>query len=85
MTGAEPEGAPFEDAVELAGVLARSPTVARCFVETAFRYANGRAPGPADTCALDRLSARFGTSGGDMIDLAVALVTDESFFQRAGN
>jgi len=85
LTGAEPEGAPFRDAVELMGLLARSPTVKKCFVETAFRYAHGRAPGTIDSCTLQRLDARFGASGGDMIDLAVALTTDEYFFQRAGN
>jgi hypothetical protein len=85
LNGAEPEGAPFKDAVELMSVLAKSPTVRECFVATAFRYAQGRAPGSLDRCALDKLGTRFAGSGGDMIDLAVALVTDESFFQRAAN
>jgi hypothetical protein len=85
LTGAEPEGAPFRDAVELMGLLAKSPTVSKCFTETAFRYAHGREAGKPDACALQRLEARFGGSGGDMIDLAVAMTTDENFFQRAGN
>jgi hypothetical protein len=83
LTGAEPDGAPFQDAVGLMGLLAGSPTVKKCFVETAFRYALGRTADPADACTLDRLGKRFATSGGDMIDLTVALTTDESFFQRA--
>jgi hypothetical protein len=85
LTGAEPEGAPFQDAVGLMGLLAGSPTVKKCFVETAFRYAIGRAAGSLDACTVDRLGKRFAASGGDMIDLTVALTTDESFFQRAGN
>jgi hypothetical protein len=80
---AEPAGAPFADAVELMRVLARSPDVARCFVATAFRYAHGRAPETFDRCALDRLAQRFGGSGGNVIDLAVAMTTDEAFFARA--
>jgi hypothetical protein len=85
LNGAEPEGAAFRDAVELMGVLAKSPTVKKCFIETAFRYAHGREAGTIDACALQRLETRFGSSGGDMIDLAVAMTTDENFFQRAGN
>jgi hypothetical protein len=82
LTGAAPEGAPFKDAVELMGLLASSPTVKKCFIETAFRYANGREASGLDACTLQRLDTRFGASGGDMIDLAVAMTTDETFFQR---
>jgi hypothetical protein len=83
LNSAEPEGAPFQDAVGLMGLLAKSPTVQKCFLETAFRYALGRAAGSLDACTLDRLSKRFAASGGDMIDLTVAITTDETFFQRA--
>jgi hypothetical protein len=85
LTGAVPEGAAFADAVELMRLLAKSPTVNACFIATAFRYANGREAGAIDACTLQRLGARFGATGGDVIDLAVALVTDEAFFQRSGN
>jgi hypothetical protein len=84
LTGAQPEGAPFNDAVELMGLLAKSPEVGRCFVSTAFRYAQGRNPEGFDRCALERLGKRFDTSNGNMIDLAVALTSDEAFFLRAG-
>jgi hypothetical protein len=76
--------APFDDAVGLMKVLAASPAVARCFVATAFRYAQGRAPGSVDRCALDRLGERFQRSGGNVIDLAVAMTTDQAAFLRAG-
>jgi hypothetical protein len=84
LTAAQPDQAPFSDAVGLMGLLARSPDVARCFVAAAFRYAHGRAAESVDKCALDRLGQRFDTSHGNVIDLAVALTTDEAFFVRAG-
>ncbi len=74
----------FDDAVALMKILAAAPEVSRCFVATAFRYAHGRSPdeGGRDQCALDRLSTAFGKSDGNIIDLAVALTTDETFFAR---
>jgi hypothetical protein len=63
-------------------LLGSSPTVGKCFVATALRYATGREIGSQDSCTIDRLSKRFATSGGDMLDLAVAITTDESFFVR---
>jgi hypothetical protein len=83
LTGALPEGAKFNGAPDLMKLLAGSPTVSACFVKTAFRYAFGRDAEAADTCTLDRLSARFAASGGDMRDLAVAIATDDSFTARA--
>lgn len=83
LTAAEPEGASYKNGVELMKLLATSPTVSSCFVATAFRYAHGRAPEAGDACTIDRLSARFAGSGGDIKDLAVAITTDESFTVRA--
>jgi hypothetical protein len=82
LTGAAPEGARFNDGLELMKLLGGSPTVAACFVSTMFRYAHGREPGTEDACAIDRLSQRFGGSGGNIVDLAVAVATDSSFIQR---
>jgi len=82
LSGAAPEGARFGNGLELLGLLADSPDVGACFVRTAFRYGHGREPGPGDGCALDRLSRRFAASGGRILDLAVAMTTDDSFFQR---
>jgi hypothetical protein len=84
LSRAEPEGARFANAIELVNVLARSSTVNRCFVTTAFRYAQGRPATEADKCTIDRLLARFDASGGDLVDLAVALATDDSFIVRQG-
>ena len=82
LTGAEPDGARFANAIELLDMLAKSPTVKRCFVSTAFRYAQGRPATDNDRCTIDRLVARFDASGGDLMDLAVGLATDDSFLHR---
>jgi hypothetical protein len=82
LVGAAPEGAGFTDGIQLLGLLADSPDVAACFVRTAFRYGHGRDPDQGDACALDRLSRQFTTSRGRILDLAVAMTTDDSFFQR---
>jgi len=82
LDGAAPAGATFADGVELLGRLAGSADVASCFVRTAFRYSHGREPAAGDTCTLERLSKRFTDSGGRILDLAVALATDDSFVQR---
>jgi hypothetical protein len=82
LTGAAPEGAPFTNGIALLELLGDSPDVAACFVRTAFRYTHGRDPAAGDACALDRLSKRFATTGGRILDLAVAMTTDDSFVQR---
>jgi hypothetical protein len=82
LTGAAPEGARFTDGIELMKLLAGSSSVQACFVATMFRYAHGREPGKEDACTIDRLSQRFGGSGGNIVDLAVAITTDQSFIQR---
>jgi hypothetical protein len=82
LTGAAPAGASFANGVALVKLLGDSPDVAACFVRTAFRYGHGREPTEADACALDRLSTRFAATGGRILDLAVALATDDSFVQR---
>jgi Protein of unknown function (DUF1588)/Protein of unknown function (DUF1592)/Protein of unknown function (DUF1595)/Protein of unknown function (DUF1585) len=82
LVGAGPTDVAFGDGLELLGVLADSPAVAACFVRTAFRYGHGREPTAGDACAIDRLSRGFTTSGGRILDLAVAMTTDDSFVQR---
>jgi hypothetical protein len=76
--------ASFSDAVELMQILAKAPETAACFVDTAFRYAQGREPDltGADRCTIDRLHAAFAASGGGVVDLAIAIATDDSFFSR---
>jgi hypothetical protein len=84
LTGLAAGDAPFKNAVELAPLLARAPEVKTCFVTRALRYAAGRSldePG-LDRCALDRLDKQFATSQGNLLDLAVAIATDETFTTR---
>jgi hypothetical protein len=82
LMGVQPQGAPYKDALELVRLLARAPETASCFIERAFSYANGRAPVGIDSCAIDRVRRRFETSGGNLLDLIVAMVTDDSFLRR---
>jgi hypothetical protein len=72
----------FSDPVELGRALAASQQVAGCFLSHAWQYGVGRAPLAADACALDRLRAGFEASGGNMLELAVAITTDDDFFVR---
>jgi hypothetical protein len=84
LTGLASGDAPFRDAVELARLLAAAPEVRHCFVGRALRYAQGRHVDELhlDRCTLQRLGKRFDDSGGDVLDLAVALTTDPSFTER---
>jgi Protein of unknown function (DUF1588)/Protein of unknown function (DUF1585) len=83
LTGLSSGDAPFRDAVELARLLAAAPEVRHCFVGRALRYAQGRnVDDHLDRCTLERLGKRFDGSGGDVLDLAVALTTDPSYTVR---
>jgi hypothetical protein len=74
----------FANAVELLQGLAKTPEVDQCFLQMAFTYGQGRDADPenADKCVLDRLSRKFTASGGNVVDLAAAIVSDETFFVR---
>jgi hypothetical protein len=75
---------PFKNAVELLQGLAKAPEVDQCFQQMAFTYAHGRGSDPANTdrCALERLSQKFAGTGGDVLALAAAIASDETFFVR---
>jgi hypothetical protein len=72
-------GQPFEDAYELAGILAEDPAFARCVVRTLFRYGNGRVERSRDTRPLRELGEQFAESGFRLKALLEALVTHQSF------
>ena len=74
----------FGNAVELLQGLAGAPEVKQCFLQMAFTYAHGRAADPdnADRCVLDRLSQKFSGASGNIVELAAAIATDETFFVR---
>lgn len=82
LTAAEPEGARWTTPVELAGLLARSPTASACFVAKTFEYAHGRASADTDACALAALTRRFEGTGGGIVDLLVGVVSHDSFYTR---
>lgn len=69
----------FEGAVELAERLADSRQVQDCAVTQWFRYAAGRPSTSADGCALAELQTEFDATGGDIVELLVAIVTHDSF------
>jgi hypothetical protein len=76
------EPVPLDNAVHMAKVLAKHPQAQSCFVQSAFHYAYGRAPGEDDACELRRLDERFVASGGNLAQLIEDLVTSPHFSQR---
>jgi hypothetical protein len=68
--------------IELSEKLAASQQVADCAVSRWFRYARGRGVESSDGCAVQRAKAAFATSGGNIVDLMVSLVTSEEFRRR---
>jgi hypothetical protein len=83
LTEARPGDARFADGVELVTLLAASPDVSACFVKKAFQYAHGRHETRADACALESIGRAFDGADGDVLDLMVALASDDSFVQRS--
>jgi hypothetical protein len=82
LTHARPEGARWTTGVELVGLIARSPDALSCFVKKSYEWAHGRAATALDGCALAGLARRFEGSSGNVLDLAAALASDETFFTR---
>lgn len=75
--------AEYEGAVELQGLLAESDVVRDCVAKQWFTYANGRPLEPADTCQLEAIQTAFAESGGDLVELLVAIVTRPEFRLRS--
>ncbi len=72
----------FDGAVELAHRLGTSAHVEACFATQAYRFAYGRRELGDEDCALAALASRFRRSGGDVRELAIALVTSDAFRTR---
>jgi hypothetical protein len=72
----------FDGVLDLAGKLAESKQVERCFVKNWFRYAFGRAEMSADECSLDRLVRRFEETNGNIRALVVELTQTDAFLYR---
>ncbi len=70
---------PFEDGLELAGMLAESDEVGACVVRQYFRFALGRIEGHQDACSLvDSEEAFFGTQK-NVKELLIAVITSDAF------
>jgi hypothetical protein len=65
------------DAIDLAYALATADDVRDCYQRHAFRYAHGRRETEGDACALSGVEEAF--SGGDIIELLVAIASSDSF------
>ncbi|HXI60143.1 MAG TPA: DUF1592 domain-containing protein [Polyangia bacterium] len=72
----------FNNAVELAGVLAGSAEVQQCFARQWLRYALYRQESDADAASLATAASHFTAAGGKFQDLMVAIATTRSFRYR---
>lgn len=81
LVGTDVDG-PFADALELSRALSRSRAVYLCSVRQWVRYALGRAPAEGEAETVDALTGRFFSSGGDVRELLMDLVTMPSFVAR---
>lgn len=72
----------FDDAIEMAHVLADHPTTRQCFIDSLFFYAYGRPPAQDDACEIERLSRTFEATEGNIVELVVDTVTSEHFTHR---
>jgi hypothetical protein len=74
---------PFSGVQELAQKLASSETVRSCVATQWFRFASGRSEAAPDACSLGTLQEAFAASGGDLVDLMVAMTQTEAFWYRS--
>jgi hypothetical protein len=82
ISGAGDADGTFNDATDLARLLAGSRTVERCFVRHAFRFWMGRDEQDADACSLDAAAKAF-AGNGDLLELLATLATTSSFLDRS--
>jgi len=74
---------PFMGVKELGTKLAASEQARDCVATQWFRYATGRTEEVPDGCSLTNLQDAFGTSGGDLSELVVAMTQTDAFWYRA--
>ena len=67
---------------ELAQKLADSELVQDCVSTQWFRFAAGRNEAPGDECSLSTLQSSFSESGGDLVELVVAMTQTDAFWYR---
>ena len=72
----------FDGAVELAGKLASSNDVERCYATQWFRWTEGRGETIEDNCSMDQIDQAFDKSHGNIEELIVALTQTDAFLFR---
>ena len=72
----------FTGVRELGAKLADSSVVQNCVATQWFRFAAGRNEAPGDECSLSTLQSQFAESGGDLIELVVAMTQTDAFLYR---
>src|SRR6185436_14718544 len=75
---------PVMNAVDLAGKMARSPSVRACIEEKMYSYALGRMTADLDACELRRIDAYLTTGGGKLADLFTGVIFSSAFRYRTG-
>lgn len=81
LTGTDVDG-PLADARGLSEALAGSQTVQQCFTRNIFRGLAGRDETYSDACGLASLDEAYLESGGDLVEVMVAMFTSPEFLYR---
>lgn len=79
LTGTADVDGPFDGAIELAGRLAGSAEVRRCYARQWFRFAAGRGEVESDAPSLDEVYTAFERSGFDVDELRLAIAKAPAF------
>jgi hypothetical protein len=81
VIGTDVDG-PYVGGVELSQVLAESERVQSCATRNWVRYALGRAPERSESCFINRLASGFASTGGNVRELLISIVTSPEFRHR---
>lgn len=82
VTGTVDADGPFFGAVALSQRLADSREYSNCVVTQVFRYANGRNPAAAESCAVRQIQDAFAQGDGKWFGLLASLTKSEAFLYR---
>lgn len=78
------EKKPFNGAAQLGELFHDSPQVSACLARTAWRYAHGRNPAPADNANVSALTDRFAAQGYRIDALMRTIALDPTFYAMPG-
>jgi hypothetical protein len=85
VSGAGDQDGPVKDSKELIARLSQSQSVRACFVRQFYTFLHGRSIQPEDGCYLQRLTANFERTQGNIRELVVdALTGEEVLFRTVG-